>query len=579
MRRVIETAPRDGKLVILEDDTARTFELGRWSTRESTWLGEGGKPLAITPTHWLPRLGDASLEGDECLPRKGSERCGPSHLQLRSIVPSTDPDVLQRPPTREEGPTRQNDSFGANEPRTVVSQPQAPAWSSLEEGFEHPAREAESFRRPKPPDQSIIPSSDHSALEWVAQGHAFELRNDVTLPVVEPRTVATQPEPPTWSCLAQGDEPPEKGPEGDNLPDPGIRPILPFPSGRVARKGREKEDVSAPRQDFAFPGIEPRTSGVRFRSPTWRRYAIPIAAAMIALSLIVIYLRAPTAAYVMQSARPSDGAINEPPEQLSSLDGRETRLERGAATALQLQKPNHENTASVLKDRLATLSRDLAASRQENEVHNQKALAAERDRNAALKSLQGERERAEALARELAKTRGLAEDAARDEARQLKRAPEVETAELQQSGVPLLRYAQAPSSLGWSVFRGQGGAVVDVPLRIFVQDAGPTAKGVGRRLKSADGRSEFAAYTLREPGQTPASYLRNNLAIDPATISYKRVTNRFFALSSESEGRIYYSRCNFYNAIHCIYLEYPQSEKIAWDAVVTRISRSLRRGI
>ena len=132
--------------------------------------------------------------------------------------------------------------------------------------------------------------------------------------------------------------------------------------------------------------------------------------------------------------------------------------------------------------------------------------------------------------------------------------------------------------MGWSVYRGKGGAVVDVPLGIFVQDAGPTAKGIGRRFKSADGRSELAAYSFREPGQTPESYLRNNLAVDPATISYKRVTNRFFALSSENRGRIYYSRCNFYDAIHCIYLEYPQSEKIAWDAIVTRISRSLRQG-
>ena len=33
MRREIETAPKDGKLVILEDDAAGTFELGRWSTK------------------------------------------------------------------------------------------------------------------------------------------------------------------------------------------------------------------------------------------------------------------------------------------------------------------------------------------------------------------------------------------------------------------------------------------------------------------------------------------------------------------------------------------------------------------
>jgi hypothetical protein len=40
---------------------------------------------------------------------------------------------------------------------------------------------------------------------------------------------------------------------------------------------------------------------------------------------------------------------------------------------------------------------------------------------------------------------------------------------------------------------------------------------------------------------------------------------------------IYYSRCNFGGAaIHCFDLAYPQAEKRAWDAIVTRISLSLR---
>jgi hypothetical protein len=43
---------------------------------------------------------------------------------------------------------------------------------------------------------------------------------------------------------------------------------------------------------------------------------------------------------------------------------------------------------------------------------------------------------------------------------------------------------------------------------------------------------------------------------------------------------ILYSRCNFSGGargvIHCFDLKYPQEEKRAWDAVVTRISLSLR---
>jgi len=58
------------------------------------------------------------------------------------------------------------------------------------------------------------------------------------------------------------------------------------------------------------------------------------------------------------------------------------------------------------------------------------------------------------------------------------------------------------------------------------------------------------------------------------------VTRRFFAISSERRGLIFYSRCIFSveagGAIHCFDRVYPQDEKRAWDPVVTRISRSLR---
>jgi hypothetical protein len=43
---------------------------------------------------------------------------------------------------------------------------------------------------------------------------------------------------------------------------------------------------------------------------------------------------------------------------------------------------------------------------------------------------------------------------------------------------------------------------------------------------------------------------------------------------------ILYSRCNFSGGargvIHCFDMKYPQEEKRSWDAVVTRISLSLR---
>src|SRR5207244_7950854 len=74
--------------------------------------------------------------------------------------------------------------------------------------------------------------------------------------------------------------------------------------------------------------------------------------------------------------------------------------------------------------------------------------------------------------------------------------------------------------------------------------------------------------------------LRHNLRVSRSALDYARITPSFFAISSERDGVILYSRCNFSRgargAIHCFDLKYPQEEKRSWDAVVTRISLSLR---
>ena len=96
-------------------------------------------------------------------------------------------------------------------------------------------------------------------------------------------------------------------------------------------------------------------------------------------------------------------------------------------------------------------------------------------------------------------------------------------------------------------------------------------------FESDDGRAKFSAYALEnEEGDTPRTYLRKFLKVNPSTIDYRRVTDRFFAVSGVRGGEVYYSRCNFYGAMHCIYISYPQRELRAWDGIVTRISLSLR---
>jgi hypothetical protein len=124
------------------------------------------------------------------------------------------------------------------------------------------------------------------------------------------------------------------------------------------------------------------------------------------------------------------------------------------------------------------------------------------------------------------------------------------------------------------------GTSVEYPAGIFIP-AGDPEKGVGKRFDSTDGRAILSIYSRdNEARDTPASYLKNNLRVGHTALDYERVTNSFFAVSMEREGLIYYSRCNFSRrpgaAIHCFDLVYPRGEKRAWDAVVTRISLSLR---
>ena len=81
MRRPIETVPKDGKTVILEDEVKGTYELARWSAQESAWVGKDGKPHDINPTYWHPMERAAPLEG-EC---KSS-----SPLQTGAILRNSD---------------------------------------------------------------------------------------------------------------------------------------------------------------------------------------------------------------------------------------------------------------------------------------------------------------------------------------------------------------------------------------------------------------------------------------------------------------------------------------------------------
>jgi hypothetical protein len=139
--------------------------------------------------------------------------------------------------------------------------------------------------------------------------------------------------------------------------------------------------------------------------------------------------------------------------------------------------------------------------------------------------------------------------------------------------VTLASTAQAQSrehkAVDWRTFEiPDFGTRVQYPAGIF-SSAGKSEKGVGQRFERADGRAILSIYSRpNEAGDNPATYLRRNLRVSRSALDYARITRSFFAISSERDGVILYSRCNFSGgargAVHCFDLKYPQEEKRSW---------------
>lgn len=129
---------------------------------------------------------------------------------------------------------------------------------------------------------------------------------------------------------------------------------------------------------------------------------------------------------------------------------------------------------------------------------------------------------------------------------------------------------------GWQRYViAETGANVDLPTAIFSNNAGKSDTGYGTRFLTADGRANLTVRSVRnDSNDTPATFLAKMRP--PRDIVYRRVTPNFFVVSSIRNGLIWYNRCNFSGpSVTCVLINYPATEKKAWDSVVTRISRSL----
>ena len=121
------------------------------------------------------------------------------------------------------------------------------------------------------------------------------------------------------------------------------------------------------------------------------------------------------------------------------------------------------------------------------------------------------------------------------------------------------------------------GTSVDMPVSIFTSDAGAPEGGTGRRFFTEDRRADLTVQSVRQSRRTirpPRSWPRSG-RLPASSTSGSRPD--FFVVSSIRNDRIWYNRCNRGNGtMNCVMINYPAAEKRQWDAVVTRISRTLR---
>src|ERR1700681_1611648 len=65
MRQGIETAPRDGQDIVVEDDARVAYDVAHWSSEADDWVWKNGQPIKIRPTHWSPITKHEYFQDDE----------------------------------------------------------------------------------------------------------------------------------------------------------------------------------------------------------------------------------------------------------------------------------------------------------------------------------------------------------------------------------------------------------------------------------------------------------------------------------------------------------------------------------
>lgn len=124
------------------------------------------------------------------------------------------------------------------------------------------------------------------------------------------------------------------------------------------------------------------------------------------------------------------------------------------------------------------------------------------------------------------------------------------------------------------------GTTLDYPANIFTVRDPPPENGDGQSFWSSDGHARLLIYgAYNAEGDTPQRYLERHA---DEGVSYRRATAHYYVASGTRKDQLFYERCNFHEGkndiIDCFTVTYPAGEKVAWDPIITRLSKSLHAG-
>jgi hypothetical protein len=435
MRRPIDTAPRDGKFVILEDDVSGTFEFAQWSAEARGWVRENGEPSEITPTHWqtmhLPQEGDEFILQDEFIPQKETGLSDPSpSREPRSFRFPSGQAAPQRP-----GPTDVFRQVANPDPVTVVRLGAQAAQGKSER--EPRARRwfAVSSIAAIMVGASLIGWYFHAELAAYVTRYTGELNNfrigSGGVEVVEQETPVPIQDSQKADSLARD---PALHQQADQASSQAPRDTAQVKQGAEVTRPDAQQPLEKERRRADAPANE-QTAQLSKAAET--------ATAELRQSLQNEHNRAEALASELAKARRDiETQLALPSKARDQAAQRNQAAEKATAELRQSLKAEHDR-AEALTGELAKARRDLetqlALSSKAGDEAVQVKKAAESATAELRQSLQKEHDRAEALNGELAKAKREIESQMAlskkpgDEAAQAKKAAESARAELQQS--------------------------------------------------------------------------------------------------------------------------------------------------